>query len=240
MLKSIKAVALAALAAGLLAGVARAGDDPAYDGRRKCVGCHKAQAVSWQATAHAKALESLAPGVKADAKRKAGLDPAKDYRAAADCVGCHVTGYGAEGGYDPKEPDEFVTGVGCESCHGPGSAYRQLHRKAGERFEAGGKTAPRQKLADAGQEFQFRERCAACHLNYQGSPWAGAKPPFTPFTPKLDPRYSFDFDRALRDDKAMHAHFKLDGVFVGPPLPDFHAAFQASAKPLTEKPGKGD
>lgn len=29
----------------------------------------------------------------------------------------------------------------------------------------------------------------------------------------------------------MHEHFKLDGVFTGPPIPKFHEEFQKKAKP---------
>jgi hypothetical protein len=224
----------------LLAVMPAAAGESSFEGHKKCSNCHKSQALSWQETGHARALAALGPNERAEAKRKAGLDPARDYRADAKCLGCHVTGAGEDGGYDPREPDEYLAGVGCESCHGAGSAYRQLHRKAGERFESDKTTMPRRRLAEAGQEFLFRERCNACHLNYAGSPWAKAKEPFTPFTPALDPKYGFDFERAVRSDKAMHRHYKLDGTFTGEPLPAFHAEFQAAARPLAEKATAGD
>ena len=222
---------LMALWAGLAPGA-----EPAFEGQKKCASCHKSQSQSWKKTAHAKALESLKSGVKAEAKRKAKLDPAKDYSKDKDCVGCHVTGFGKDGGYDPADPGIYLVGVGCESCHGPSSRYQLLHREAAERFEKKKQTTPRQTLADAGEDLQFTERCNACHLNYEGSPWKGAKKPYTPFTPQVDPKYRFDFEKAVRDDKAMHAHFKLAGVFSGPPLAPFHEEFQAKAKPIA----KGD
>ena len=49
-----------------------------YEGRKKCSSCHKSQGESWDTTAHAKAMESLKPMVKAAAKTKARLDPNKD------------------------------------------------------------------------------------------------------------------------------------------------------------------
>jgi hypothetical protein len=204
---------------------------PQYEGRKKCSSCHRSQYQSWNDTAHGKALESLKPGVKAQAKGKAKLDPQKDYTQDRDCVGCHVTGYAQEGGYDPKDASKFLAGVGCESCHGPGSEYRLVHRKAGQVFEKTGKAASRQSLVEAGQDLEFEERCNACHLNYAGSPWKGAKKPYTPFTPKVDKQYIFHFERAVQDDKAMHRHFKLDGTFTGPPTFRFHEEFQAKAKP---------
>ena len=46
-----------------------------FEGRKKCSSCHKSQAKSWAETAHAKAMESLKPGERKEAKEKAGLDP---------------------------------------------------------------------------------------------------------------------------------------------------------------------
>ncbi|MDW7643119.1 MAG: cytochrome c-550 CycA [Nitrosomonadaceae bacterium] len=204
--------------------------EPGYDGRKKCSSCHKSQAESWLQTAHAKAMKSLEPNAKADAKRKAKLDPAKDYTKDKECVGCHVDGFGKEGGYTVEEPSKYTANVGCESCHGPGSEYRQLHRKAGAAFEKSKKTMPRQALADAGQDMNFVEGCSACHLNYEGSPWKGAKKPYTPFTPQVDKKYTFDFDKAVANSKAMHEHYKLDGTFTGEPIFKLHDEFQSKAK----------
>lgn len=228
--------ALAAVAVFfVLAGVASA--EGMYEGRKKCYNCHKGQGESWDKTGHAKAMDSLKPtrGKKKDeAMVKAKLDPKKDYTKDKDCVGCHVTGFGHEGGYTIEEPEKFVTGVSCESCHGAGSDYRKIHRKAGEAFEKSKKETPRESLVEAGQDFEFVEKCNACHLNYEGSPWKGVKKPYTPFTPKVDKKYEFVFDKAVRNDKAMHEHYKLAGTFTGPPIPKFHEEFQKNAKPAVK------
>ncbi|MEK7269085.1 MAG: cytochrome c-550 CycA [Nitrospirota bacterium] len=217
----------------ILAGSAAA--EPAFEGRKKCSSCHKSQADSWGETAHAKAIDSLKPTTKtktrAEAMRKAKLDPKKDYTKDKDCIGCHVDGFGKEGGYEVQDPDKFLTGVGCESCHGPGTDYRKIHRKAGEAFEKSKAVTPRQSLVDAGEDFEFAERCNACHLNYEGSPWKGAKKPYTPFTPKVDKKYAFDFEKSVRNNKAIHEYFKLEGTFTGPPVFKFHDEFQSKAKP---------
>ena len=84
------------------------------------------------------------------------------------------------------------------------------------------------------EELLFEDRCKACHMNYEGSPWPKAARPYTPFTPAIDPKYGFDFARAVRSDKAMHEHFKLEGVFVGPPLAAFRDEFQSRARPPAE------
>lgn len=221
---------IALAAATLLAVFAGSAAAQSFEGRKKCSSCHKSQAESWGDTAHAKAMDSLKPNTKAEAKKKAKLDPKKDYTKDKDCVGCHVDGWGKEGGYTVEDPNKFLSGVGCESCHGPGSKYRGIHRKAGAAFEKSKKTTPRQTLADAGQDFSFEESCNACHLNYKGSPWKGAKEPYTPFTPEVDKKYTFNFDKYVKDAKAMHEHYKLDGTFTGEPKFKYHDEFQANAK----------
>ena len=214
--------------------VGTAAAETPFEGRKKCSNCHKSEADSWLKTAHAKAVDSL----KADRNKeknaamvKAKLDPKKDFTKDKDCIGCHVTGFGVEGGYEISEPDKFLIGVGCESCHGAGPDYRKIHRKAGEAFEKSKKVTARESLAEAGQEFEFIEKCSSCHLNYEGSGWKGTKKPYTPFTPTVDKKYTFDFEKMVRNNKAMHEHFKLAGTFEGPPTPKFHEEFQKDAKP---------
>ena len=228
-MKYITAYALAVVAMfAFMTGSATA--SAPFEGRSKCSNCHKSQAKSWRDTAHAKAMESLKPGTRKEAKIKAKLDPEKDYTQDKDCVGCHVDGWGKPGGYTLEAPKRPLAAVGCESCHGPGRQYRGDHRKAGQAFEKSGKTTPRKVVADKGQDFHFEESCNACHLNYEGSPWKGAKPPYTPFTPEVDPKYTFDFDKMVKDVKAMHEHYKLEGAFTGEPKFKFHDEFQANAK----------
>ena len=62
-------LALVAMFAFFSAGTAVA----EFEGRQKCSSCHKSQAKSWRDTAHAKAMVSLRPGERAEAKEKAGL-----------------------------------------------------------------------------------------------------------------------------------------------------------------------
>ncbi|MEK7760720.1 MAG: cytochrome c-550 CycA [Nitrospirota bacterium] len=209
-----------------------------FEGRKKCSSCHKAQAKSWRETAHAKAMESLKPNTRKEEKVKAKLDPAKDYTKDKDCVGCHVDGFEQKGGYTIASPSKDLDAVGCESCHGPGRKYRGDHRKAGQAFEKSGKTTPRKVLADKGQDFHFVEACSACHLNYEGSPWKGAKAPYTPFTPEVDKKYTFDFDKMVKNTSAMHEHYKLDGTFAGEPKFKYHDEFQKDAPVAKEDKSK--
>ena len=71
------AIAAVALFAFLSGNVAAA--DPKFEGRKKCSSCHKSQAKSWKKTAHAKAMNSLKPNKKVKAKKRAKIDPTKDY-----------------------------------------------------------------------------------------------------------------------------------------------------------------
>ena len=213
--------------------VANAGGGAAYEGFKKCGGCHKSQRLSWEKTKHAKAMDSLKPNMKVEEKKKAGLDPEKDYTQDEKCVACHTTGYGGKKGYKlglSKSKAKYLLGVGCESCHGAGAVYRKEHRKAGNKFKKKNKSTPRKKLVKQGENYDYEEACNRCHLNYKGSPWKEAKEPYTPFTPEVDPQYAFDFDKAVRETKAMHEHFKLKGVFSGDPVPPMRAEFQKDAK----------
>lgn len=99
-----------------------------YVGSRKCKKCHRKQYKSWEKTKMAKAYDVLAPNARADVKKKAGLDPAKDYRKDKKCLECHTVGFGKKGGFslsmDMKTANKKkFLGVGCEMCHGPGGAY---------------------------------------------------------------------------------------------------------------------
>jgi len=118
-------------------------ETPLYIGSKACQKCHFREYGSWQKTKMALALNALKPGEAVDAKKKAALDPAKDYTKEAQCVVCHVTGYGKPGGYpaivegkewtaEEKALATLREGVGCEDCHGPGeksAAYKKDHKE---------------------------------------------------------------------------------------------------------------
>lgn len=209
---------------------------PKVVGVKICTKCHDVQGESWAETSHAKAFESLKPNAKAEEKKKAKLDPSKDYTKDKDCVGCHTTGFGQPGGYavgaEPGGAPKLGS-VGCEACHGAGDGFRDEHGKADKLLMKTEKSTPRKLLVGLGQNFDYEKACAACHLNYEGSPHKAAKKPFTPFTPAVDAKYKFEFDKAVRT-KALHEHYKLKGVFSGEPVPAIRADFQKTAKEIPE------
>ncbi len=89
-----------------------------YKSVKKCKMCHMKQYKSWKETKMANAFELLKPGVSADAKTGAGLDPDKDYTTDETCLKCHTVTGKAD-----------MPGVQCEACHGPGSDYAKLKMK---------------------------------------------------------------------------------------------------------------
>lgn len=205
-------------------GAAWAGDRLTCDSLRKCKSCHSAQHESWLKADHAQAMTAL----KASEKKRAGLDPERDYTEDPGCIGCHATGYEQGGGYEVNNPErlnEYLRGVGYESCHGPGSEYKWIHRFAAKKFNKSRKFTLRKELAEHGQVLlgeEFEEHCHACHLNYEGPSWPHAEEPYTLFTPEIEPKYEFKFKEVVRNDEAVHKHYKLKGIFVGKPVASFH------------------
>jgi hypothetical protein len=68
-----------------------------FTGPESCRACHSEAYNAWKESRHAWALESLAPEQQKDAR----------------CISCHA----------PNLPDQKVSNVSCESCHGGGQYY---------------------------------------------------------------------------------------------------------------------
>jgi hypothetical protein len=83
----------------------RVPSDRTYFGYKSCVDCHQPFIERWSATRHAGAFATLAAVGKS-------RDP--------ECVKCHTTGYGEEGGFYSAIATPGLTDVQCEQCHGPG------------------------------------------------------------------------------------------------------------------------
>jgi len=141
-------------------------DEAKYEGSKSCQKCHFQEYSSWQKTKMAQAFKSLKPKEALDSKKKAGLDPEKDYSTDAKCVACHVTGYGKPGGYpaivagkewtaEEKTRAPLLEGVGCESCHGPGEKTSPYKKENKEYKWA--------DLAKLGAIHPDDNSCRACH-----------------------------------------------------------------------------
>ncbi len=120
-----------------------------YVGVKRCSSCHFKQYTAWKKTKHATAFTEM---------------PTK-YQADPECMKCHVTAYGHEGGYAAgATPDllQNLLGVTCEACHGPGSK----HEEACKPFLNVKKLSPEQeKIArDSIYKVLPGNICARCHL----------------------------------------------------------------------------
>ena len=157
-----------------------ADDEHSYIGANKCKKCHIKEYKSWSETKMAQAFETLRPGERAEQKTAAGLDPNKDYTRDAECVRCHVTGYGKEGGFVDEASTPELVGVGCEMCHGAGGTY-----VADEYMSLKNKDYKRADIAAVGSIYPPTEaQCQVCHN--QDSPFVGEG-------------YVFDFEQRKKD-----------------------------------------
>ena len=132
-----------------------------FTGVSTCKACHNTdktgkQYAIWEKTKHAEAYKALQTP-KADevaAKRGSKVKAVE----TPECLGCHVTGMSMKDAqYDTKfAKDE---GVGCETCHGAGSAYKALHMKKEnlDKAIAAGMQIP--KASDGAAE----KLCKSCH-----------------------------------------------------------------------------
>jgi len=93
-----------------------------YVGAKNCKGCHIGPKNSnvyekWEKAVHAKAFETL---------------KAKGEEKNPRCLKCHVTGFN-DGGYKLGSTNaRDFEGVQCESCHGPGSLYKDIRHMKDE------------------------------------------------------------------------------------------------------------
>jgi len=145
--------------------------DVHYVGTKKCRMCHSQWHDAWLDSPKSDhAWDVLKPSTSVESKTAAGLDPAADYRTDERCLACHAVGFGKPGGYVVPAPDdrraqrhaESLRGVGCEACHGPGSAYIEVMRKIMNEK----KSYLRDDLAAKGLHTMTPDRCDACHNDH--------------------------------------------------------------------------
>ncbi len=108
---------------------AAAGGARTYLGSEACKDCHSKEYEIWKMSKHAHAFDILV-------QKKADFNP--------ECVGCHVVGYHARGGFEDAKNTPDLIHVQCESCHGPAADHPQ------------NPTAPYGKAGGAAA-------CAPCH-----------------------------------------------------------------------------
>jgi hypothetical protein len=112
-------------------------DGPTYVGARtECRKCHIRIFRSWEMTPHSGTMEVLSEEEKTD----------------ADCVRCHVTGFGDPSGFTSMEETAHLGNVGCEACHGAGSEYS--NRATMQNRDA---------AIEAGLVIPDEQTCRGCH-----------------------------------------------------------------------------
>jgi hypothetical protein len=101
--------------------------DLKYIGASKCKMCHNSeksgqQFKNWSESKHASAMLSLKSEKALEYAKKNNIgDPSKEPK----CLKCHSTASGVDAG--KLESITIDEGVSCESCHGPGSAYKAMN-----------------------------------------------------------------------------------------------------------------
>ena len=138
-------IGLALSAMAVFAEDAAPAGDPTFVGAGKCKMCHKGEKngniyETWLNSKHAKSLETLV---------------AKGEQNNAECLACHVTGYGTPSGCGADttmHAAEALGSVSCEACHGAGSNYKS--KKTMESKEA--------SIA-AGLVIPTEATCKKCH-----------------------------------------------------------------------------
>lgn len=165
---------------------------PVYVGYEGCAMCHRDQYADWQRSKHAKAFELLKPGQRVAAKKKAELDPDKDYTTSIKCLKCHSTGYRQIGGFVNIEETPTRAGVGCEMCHGPGSEYRKIHKQKHTGFT-------HEEVGAAGQVYGSLDTqvCSRCHGHED-----------MPLKPEMDEKYLFVLEDRLKKTRSYHQHYQ--------------------------------
>ena len=187
-------VRVAVLGLGLLAAGAVSAE-PRFVGTKACATCHKDEMQDWKRSAHGKTMEVLLAGKRAGPKHKAAVDPDKDYSKDEKCLKCHTTGFKKEGGFVDMNSTPDLAGVGCEECHGPGSAYRDIHNKKMLDFKSAEVRAAGQTYASKGDKV-----CEKCHNND------------SPFKASVDPKYAFKLKDRLKDGtESFHQMYPQDG-----------------------------
>ena len=126
-----------------------------FVGSSNCASCHPKAFDVWSKSGHAHAFDSLV-------RKNSDADPS--------CISCHVVGFREPGGYMRTTRAEHLRGVGCESCHGPGSEHVRLRlaAKPGEEILM--------KMRPVGQG-----QCIQCHYGEFSRPFD-----FETFWPDID------------------------------------------------------
>jgi YVTN family beta-propeller protein len=153
----------ASLAGGAVAPSGAAGGGmagPELTGTHACGACHRGPTMGyqyslWRLSPHARAYAALATPLAAERAKAMGVT--SDAQTSPVCLGCHATG--GRDATPALETFSRMEGVGCESCHGPGSDYSP---EAVMRDPVGSRQAGLREAAGS---------CGGCHEKAHGKPF---------------------------------------------------------------------
>ena len=127
--------------------------DATYVGAKKCKACHMKMYKKWEKMKHATNWDTLKPEhytMKCDVTGK-------------PCLACHTTGYGEPSGFKSVDETPKLKSVGCESCHGPGSAHLKFVKDKDNKKKLKAKDADAIKELKKGIDVNPGDRCIYCH-----------------------------------------------------------------------------
>jgi hypothetical protein len=123
-----------------------------YVGAEKCNMCHKSEKQGqqfplWESRKHSKSFSALTSDKAKEIAQGAGVDNPTENPA---CLKCHAP-------LTEKAPELKEEGVGCEACHGPGSAYKKMSimKDHAESVKNG--------LTEYGSPEAIKKQCLSCH-----------------------------------------------------------------------------
>lgn len=127
-----------------------------FVGAETCGMCHKSekqgqQLSIWQKSAHAKAYETLKTAEANKIAKEKGFKTAAV--ETAECLVCHATGYNVDAKLIGKK-FKVEDGVQCETCHGAGSAYKDMKIMKDEKMAVKNGLKTYEKV---------EELCVTCH-----------------------------------------------------------------------------
>ncbi len=135
-------------------------------GPNACAECHKEEAKIWKKTQHFKTFREL-PRSKA-ARDIAKRLKIKRIKSESLCLNCHFTSQQAS-----KKKVKVIAGISCESCHGAGKKYIDLHSSySGKTKETESeaekksrwKSAENNKMIRPGNIYRIAKNCFGCHI----------------------------------------------------------------------------
>ncbi len=170
---------------------------PAYMGVNNCADCHQEAAMGyqfgkWRVSAHSRAFAVLATKEAYEIAAREGVT--EPPQTSITCLKCHATAYHEPAG-GVRESYWEQEGVGCEACHGAGSAYA---------VEALMLDPPAARAA--GLKETNEQTCLRCHRDAHGKPFSYtealakiAHPTHVEETAQ-EPRYKTPLNMALGPD----------------------------------------